>query len=221
MVPKSGNWIKIDHSNGIKTVYMHNSELLVTKGQQVKQGDIIALSGNTGISSGPHLHFGVEVNGEYVNPRDYVDPNNPRPTSSVPNVPVSVGAWKVYIEKAFDELGYECTDEKVNAILRQIDTESDGDQAIIQLIHDSNSDTKIDIGDGTCPWCPSQTGTHCNNTNIGHGLLQFIPTTFYSNMIPGHDNIFNGYDQIITCITMLEKRPGSYTDYIGNGTGWG
>ena len=217
----SGKWIKINHSNGVKTVYMHNSILLVAVGQNVKQGDIIALSGNTGISSGPHLHFGVEVNGEYVNPLDYVSTENPRPKDEYPDVVETVGAWKTYIEKAFEELGYECTDEKVNAILRQIATESSGNQFIIQGITDSNSGTHINIDDGICPWCKSPSGESCGNTNIGHGLLQFIPTTFYSNMIPGHTNIFNGYDQIITCITMLEKRPGAYTDYIGKGTGWG
>lgn len=219
--PSSGNWIRISHSNGIKTVYMHNSTLLVTVGQTVKQGDVIALSGNTGVSSGPHLHFGVQLNGEYVNPLDYVSTENPRPANVAPNVPANVEAWTSYIVQAFEELGYECTDEKINAILRQIKTESQGDQFIIQGIKDSNSGKPIKIGNGICPWCESPSGGSCGNTNIGHGLLQFIPTTFYSNMISGHTNIFNGYDQIITCITMLEKRSGPYTDYIGKGTGWG
>ncbi len=217
----AGNWIKINHSNGVKTVYMHNSTLLVSVGQTVKQGDVIALSGNTGNSGGPHLHFGVEVNGEYVNPLDYVSATDPRPTNVAPDVPASVEVWETYIVQAFAELGYECTDEKVNAILRQISTESGGNQSIIQGIKDSNSGKPINIGNGICPWCSSPSGGSCGNTNIGHGLLQFIPTTFYSNMIPGHTNIFNGYDQICTCITMLEKRSGSYTDYIGKGTGWG
>jgi len=217
----SGNWIRIDHGNGIKTVYMHNSVLLVSVGQTVKQGDVIALSGNTGVSSGPHLHFGVQLNGEYVNPLEYVSTENPRPTNIPPNVPVNVEAWTPYIVQAFEELGYECTNEKINAILRQINTESGGNQFVIQGITDSNSGKNINIGNGICPWCSSPSGESCGNTNIGHGLLQFIPTTFYSNMIPGHTNIFNGYDQIITCITMLEKRSGAYTDYIGKGTGWG
>ncbi len=217
----AGNWIRINHANGIKTVYMHNSELLVTVGQEVKQGDIIALSGNTGISGGPHLHFGVEVNGDYVDPLDYVDPENPRPINTVPDVPISVEAWRPYIAQAFSELGYTMTEEKVGALLRQIDTESHGDQSIMQGIVDSNSGAPIRIGDGTCPWCSSRAENTCGDTNIGHGLLQFIPTTFYSNMLPGHTNIFNGYDQICACISMLEKRTGPYTQYIGKGTGWG
>lgn len=220
--PIAGNWIRINHGNGIKTVYMHNSTLLVTVGQTVKQGEVIALSGNTGASSGPHLHFGVQVNGEYVNPLEYVSAENPRPTSEVPDVSGGTEEWRPYIIQAFEELGYEYTQEKEGAILRQIATESSGNQFVIQGgFVDANTGKAINIGDGTCPWCASPSGESCEDTNIGHGLLQFIPTTFYSNMIPGHTNIFNGYDQIVTCIVMLERRPGSYTDYIGKGTGWG
>ncbi len=217
----AGNWIRINHGNGIKTVYMHNSELLVTVGQQVKQGDIIALSGNTGISGGPHLHFGVEVNGEYTDPANYVNPENPRPSNIVPDVPVSVEAWRPYIVQAFSELGYEATEEKIGAILRQIQTESGGDQSIMQGIIDSNTGKPISSNHGICPWCSSISGKSCYNTNIGHGLLQFIPDTFNANMVPGHTNIFNGYDQICACISILEKRSGPYTQYIGKGTGWG
>ena len=217
----TGYYIKINHGNGFKTIYMHNSELLVEVGQEVKQGDVIALSGNSGNSTGPHLHFGIEVNGEYVDPLDYVSQENRRPIATIPNISANVEEWRPYIEDAFSELGYTMTQEKVDAVLRQISTESGGNQAIIQGITDSNSGTQIGINGGTCPWCPSSSGRSCGDTNIGHGLLQFIPTTFYSNMVSGHTNIFNGYDQICACITMLERRSGSYSDYIGNGTGWG
>ena len=152
----AGNWIRINHSNGVKTIYMHNSTLLVIAGQQVKQGDVIALSGNTGYSSGPHLHFGVELNGEYVSPLDYVSAEDPRPINTPPDVPANVEAWRPYIVQAFEELGYECTEEKIGAILRQIDTESDGNQFIIQGIKDVNSGKYINIGNGLCPWCPSR-----------------------------------------------------------------
>jgi len=215
-----GFFVKINHLNGIKTIYMHNSKVLVVAGQKVAKGDVIALSGNTGISGGPHLHFGVEVNGEYVDPLDYVNPNDTRPDGFFADA-TTVEEWRPYIQQAFSELGYTATDEKISAILRQIQTESGGNQFIMQGIVDSNSGKPITIGNGICPWCPSQTGSSCKNTNIGHGLLQFIPTTFYSNMVSGHTNIYSGYDQICACISMLEKRSGSYSDYIGKGTGWG
>lgn len=56
-----GKWVLIDHPNGISTAYLHLSEIRVAKGQSVAAGDTIALSGNTGYSTGPHLHFAAYV----------------------------------------------------------------------------------------------------------------------------------------------------------------
>jgi murein DD-endopeptidase MepM/ murein hydrolase activator NlpD len=63
-----GKAIMIDHGGGIITVYAHNSTLSVSKGSKVSKGQTIALSGNTGNSTGPHLHFEVRVDGDYVDP---------------------------------------------------------------------------------------------------------------------------------------------------------
>lgn len=67
-----GNMVLIDNGGGIYTLYAHNSSLLVSAGQKVSQGQVIARSGNTGNSTGPHVHFEVRVNGQYVNPRNYL-----------------------------------------------------------------------------------------------------------------------------------------------------
>ncbi len=68
----AGNMIIIDHGGGIYTVYMHNSSRLVAVGDRVSAGQTIAKVGSTGISTGNHLHFGVSVNGTYVNPWNYL-----------------------------------------------------------------------------------------------------------------------------------------------------
>ncbi|MBR5598311.1 MAG: peptidoglycan DD-metalloendopeptidase family protein [Lachnospiraceae bacterium] len=68
----AGNYIVIAHGNGISTVYMHCSALLVSVGDNVEQGEIIARVGSTGYSSGNHLHFGVIKSGTYVDPLGYV-----------------------------------------------------------------------------------------------------------------------------------------------------
>lgn len=67
-----GSYIILDHQNGFKTLYGHNSQLLVSVGDVVGKGEKIALSGNTGNSTGPHLHFEVQVNDEKVDPTQYV-----------------------------------------------------------------------------------------------------------------------------------------------------
>lgn len=70
----AGNWIGIDHGDGVYTVYMHMSKMIASEGQYVKKGDVIGLVGTTGSSTGNHLHFAVRLNGSYVNPHDYVTP---------------------------------------------------------------------------------------------------------------------------------------------------
>lgn len=67
-----GKVVAISHGYGIKTVYGHLSETLVHAGQRVKRGDKVALMGNTGRSTGPHLHYAVLVNGIAVNPAKYI-----------------------------------------------------------------------------------------------------------------------------------------------------
>ncbi len=63
-----GNMVEISHGYGLKTVFGHNSRLNVKPGQHVKRGDIISYSGNSGSSTGPHVHYEVRVNGLPVNP---------------------------------------------------------------------------------------------------------------------------------------------------------
>lgn len=67
-----GHYIIIDHGDGLSTLYAHNSQLVVSVGDTVKRGDIIAYSGSTGNASGPHCHFEVRVNGSRVNPYNYL-----------------------------------------------------------------------------------------------------------------------------------------------------
>ncbi|MDL2214454.1 M23 family metallopeptidase [Clostridia bacterium OttesenSCG-928-O13] len=71
-----GNYIALDSGEGIVTKYAHCSRLLVSAGTQVKAGDVIALVGSTGDSTGNHLHFEVIVNGQHMNPVYFAENTN-------------------------------------------------------------------------------------------------------------------------------------------------
>lgn len=70
-----GKYIKINHGNDFMTMYAHNSKIIARKGTEVKRGDIIALLGNTGRSTGPHLHYEVRHKGRPINPAKFININ--------------------------------------------------------------------------------------------------------------------------------------------------
>jgi murein DD-endopeptidase MepM/ murein hydrolase activator NlpD len=77
-----GNYIVIRHDNGLETVYGHLSVVLVAHNQRVKAGELIALGGNTGHSTGPHLHFETRYIGNAINPANIIDFNTGRANST-------------------------------------------------------------------------------------------------------------------------------------------
>lgn len=68
----AGNYVSISHGDGFSSIYMHMHYYVVSAGDYVEQGQIIGYVGNTGLSKGNHLHFGISYNGTYVNPMDYI-----------------------------------------------------------------------------------------------------------------------------------------------------
>jgi murein DD-endopeptidase len=91
--PFAGKYIDINHNGSFETRYLHLSKILVKKGQIVKRGHKIALSGNTGRSTGPHLHFEFHVNGQPVNPLTADIPT----AAKVPDTELAL--FKAYVNK--------------------------------------------------------------------------------------------------------------------------
>jgi len=72
ITPEYGNIVRISHGSGLETRYAHASKLLVKEGDRIKKNQVIALVGNTGRSTGPHLHYEIRMNGESLDPRKYL-----------------------------------------------------------------------------------------------------------------------------------------------------
>lgn len=92
------NWIDIQHGGALKTRYLHLNNRLVKQGDLIKKGQLIGLSGNTGLSSAPHLHFGTFVDGTAVDPQQFLTQSsimNQKPTISAEEM---LHAWRANVD---------------------------------------------------------------------------------------------------------------------------
>lgn len=94
----SGNYVVIDHGNGIVSIYCHCSLIVVKVGDEVMQNDVVAKVGSTGASTGPHLHFSMNINNQRVDPADYLWPAYEKDTEIIhapnDNANRKYAAWK-------------------------------------------------------------------------------------------------------------------------------
>ena len=72
----TGNMVMINHGGGVITLYAHGSSIEVAEGDVVRQGQTVLKVGATGYATGPHAHFEIRINGEYLNPLEYISPDN-------------------------------------------------------------------------------------------------------------------------------------------------
>lgn len=165
-----GKSIEVDIGKGLTNWYMHLSKQLVSKGQKVGVGDLIAKSGNTGAftAGSGHLHFQLNKNG--------------KPQSNVLEWLKGLGSggsksaskWKGDIKRAAKATGTKLSGSKLNDIVKLIQTESNGDPKVTQHGY-------TDINSGG---------------NEARGLLQYTPGTFAGYKTKGGGNILNGFHQL-------------------------
>ena len=217
-----GQSVEIDHGNGIRTLYAHLSEIKTELGCIVDQGEVIGLVGSTGNSTGPHLHLSVYENGAAIDPMHLFSkaehPYGLAPETSFNGSAGNVESWRPAVIAALEANGLSTDLEMVEKVLRQIQTESGGNEQSVQQIHDVNSGQAIPFNNGNCPWCPP--GTGCANTNIGHGLMQTIPSTFKAYCHADHENIFNGYDNLLAALCYAKTQYGPELSGLGEGHGY-
>jgi murein DD-endopeptidase MepM/ murein hydrolase activator NlpD len=75
-MPDYGKIVIVSHGSGLETRYAHTAKILVKVGERVEKGQVLALVGNTGRSTGPHLHYEIRLNGNALDPRKYLNARN-------------------------------------------------------------------------------------------------------------------------------------------------
>lgn len=185
-----GHYISVI-GGALEVIYGHLSKWLVKNGQKVHPGTVLGISGNTGASTGPHLHYEMHKNGKPIDPIKWLKSHNGGGGQSK-----AASKWAPDIKRAAKQMHVNLSSHELSGIIAQIQHESGGNAGVTQgAIGDINNRL------GT----PAQ------------GLLQYVPSTFKSYAVKGHGNVKNGYDQLLAFFNNSNWR----RDLPYGRSGWG
>ena len=161
-----GHYMQVN-GGGLEVIYGHLSKQIAKNNSKVKPGDKLGISGNSGASTGPHLHYEMHKNGKPIDPVKWLKSHQGGGSKSA-------SKWKGDIRRAAKATGVSLSGGKLNDIVRLIQTESNGNPRVTQHGY-------TDVNSGG---------------NEARGLLQYTPGTFKSYATKKGKNILNGYHQL-------------------------
>lgn len=204
-----GNAVKIDHGNGVESLYGHMSAVGVAPGQQVTAGQVIGNVGSTGISTGPHLHLSMYKGGEAIDPLPYVQ-----------GAPIMAGntlAGALMAEYNRRKFGIGAAGalggggDVASWIMQALAITGQSMDYLDELMYIAQMESGGD---------PNAINLWDSNAAAGHpskGLMQTIDSTFAAYALPGYDDIWNPVHNAIAAIRYMNERYGGIQNHPGLG----